>query len=497
MSAGFNAGLTAWRSGGFPLYDNTYWDDYATRLNRYRSLEYYYSNQQYNEVNAAVRELKKQGKLYINTRSIYNPVTRLVNLYADKIYPATLNLETLASGAIPIDGSPEQIEAIKQLFKWSNWNAKKQVYVRKGETLGDVFLRVVDDVNSRRVIIEVLVPQKVKYLRTDAAGNIKEIWITYIERKDDKPSLDNTIGTTNNETYTVTEVITGEAVTIYHDGKRVDGWDNPFGFVPVVQTKVVDENKQFGSVRWNISRSKVDESNSLASVLNDAARKSLTPILAAIGATLSADTLKASVAAMDEVLLVNIPNVQGDLKSVPINVDISSTLNSLQAQLEEIEKDNPELFLYKLTDMTVSPSGVAMRQFFDLAVNRIEGAQGTYDDPLRRVIQMAMTIGGVQKYKNFESFNLQSYEQGDLEFQIKPRPVIYDELTKEQSINALIASGAPASSVWDVLDVGLDKQDQWKAEKEADAKKALDNAQALQPVASVGGAQNTPNLENQ
>ena len=123
MSAAYNAALFAWSGSSFPAFGNTGWDDYEARLARYQQNELYYSNEQYTKLNKAMMRLREQRALYVNVRTIYNPINRLVNVYADKVYPAGLDLGTLSTGAFPIDGSPEVVKALIQLFRWSNWNA--------------------------------------------------------------------------------------------------------------------------------------------------------------------------------------------------------------------------------------------------------------------------------------------------------------------------------------------------------------------------------------
>lgn len=491
---------SSWKGGSVPLYENAAeWDEWHIRLERYKQNDYYYSNVQYDDVNAILSALRKSGRLYVNTRSIYNPIFRLVNLYADKVYPATLDLINLDSGAVPVVANDRIRKSLIQLFRWSNWNMTKQLYVRTGEKYGDVFLRVSDDVVSRRVVIEVLSPQKVRYVRKDSAGNIKEIWIEYLTKRENRPQVNITtplVGTPVNpdQVIRVTEVITQDYIIILHDDKPVQSWDNPFGFVPVVHVKAADEGFRYGSARWTVSRTKIDEINSQAALLNDQVRKSIIPYIATIGGALDAKALKRSGATMDEIINIAV-GIGGDVKAVVPNVDIASALNNIQAQLDELREENPELFLYQLTDMTVPPSGVALRTFFDLAVNKISGAQGVYDDAFIRCCQMALTIGGVNGYTNFEGYTLESFALGELDFSIRPRDVIFDAIPQVDRLNFLLASGAPQGAIWTALQVSAEDQAKWKQELETQ-NDAVIEAQ-LQSIGGVGGNLNTAPLNTE
>ena len=238
------AGINRTSSMQSPTYDNPDWDAYSARIERYKYCESYYENAQYDALNSLGLQRRVYGKLYTNIRGIRNPVARLVNLYADKIYPAAIDTEDLSKGAIPILAPPEIKAALIQLFAWSNWSAGKQVYVRNGEKLGDSFIKVVDLVGNRRVALEVLAPQKVKDFTADVAGNIKQIVIEYPDHDPYPLPVYNQVNAPPVR-FIRTEVITGTEVTVYRDGKVVERYSNPFGFVPVVHAHFDDGEDVF------------------------------------------------------------------------------------------------------------------------------------------------------------------------------------------------------------------------------------------------------------
>lgn len=469
LQTGIEAGVQTWRGDNvYPLFGNDRaWDTWESRLERYQQYEYYYISKQYSDINRLSLLLKEQGRLYVNVRSIYNPVYRMVNLYADKVYPAMIDFNDLTKGAIPVVGSPQIRDSLKRLFRWSNWNAEKQLYVRTGEKLGDTFIRIVDDIDSKRVLLEVLLPQKVQYLKKDSAGNIKEIWITYY-LNEDRPTA---LGTPDLKRVRIREEITPDHVIIYENDKKVDEWENPFGFVPVVHVKPIDEGFVFGDTRWDISRSLINEINSQAALLNDQVRKAIIPYIATIGGKIDGSALTRSNKTMDELINIAV-GLGGDVKMIAPQIDIASALKNIESQLNELRENNPELFMYQLADMSLPPSGVALRQFFDLGVNKITGAQGIYDDALIRACQMALTIGGVQGYQDFP-YTIQSFEAGDLDFTFKTRDVIYDAIPETTRINYLMSSGAPQSAVWTALGVSDEDQENWRTELETQNEQAI------------------------
>jgi hypothetical protein len=87
---------------------------------------------------------------------------------------------------------------------------------------------------------------------------------------------------------------------------------------------------------------------------------------------------------------------------------------------------------------------------------------GLYDDALTRACQMAMTIGGVNQYANFEPFNLGSFDAGNLDFTIRPRSVFYEGIDLEKKITLLQQSGTPPEATWELLLIKPEDQLRWR-----------------------------------
>jgi len=423
--------------------DNFDWDDYQSRLFRYALSEAYYNNIAYRNISTFSARLKASSDLYKHVRGIYNPVYRLVEAYTSKVYGGQLDFEDLSRGAIPITMASDELKgAIRQLWLWSNWRIQKSLYVREGSQLGDVFLKVVDEPVKEKVRLEVLHPGKVKEADFDAVGNITRAHIEY-ERSDDGKNW-----------YKYGEIITPDSYETlkqdkpfnYDDGEGTSSkWANPYGFVPLRLVKHKDMGQTFGANAFHGQMGKIDEVNDSASLLNDQVRKAINLVWYFAGVARSSD-LDVTTPDKDQ-----LPAIYGPIDSQPYpmigNVDLTAAGVNIERLLGELERDMPELAMHRLRDAG-NPTAPGIKAGYSDAIDRFTEAQGVYDDGLIAAQKMAVTIGGVRKYKGFEAFNIDSYDNGDLEHFINPRPIVEDELSKSEKITALNTAKVP---VWLIL----------------------------------------------
>lgn len=446
LSAGINATRAAWSGEEWALRNlapnSEVWDGYRTRLLRYRTLEHYVDNTVFTtlERQRGVHMSGTNDGLYKSTRPIYNPAGRQVNIYPALVYGGQLDTANLDGGAIPIQTDNEAVrDAIRQLWAWSNWQQGKSVYVRTGAGKGDAFLKAVSQPSSGKVWIENLKPEYVKELELDERGNVKSIVICY-DRYD----------ATHNRWHEYEEYIDQDRFLTYRDrqlyawyedanGNPVAEWDNEYGFVPVTHAKHRDVGRQFGVCVFQQAIGKIDELNSLASATHDQLRKSVNAVWAILGAS-KPENDPAMNDKKDVVPWVYFPEGT-DAKPMVANLDFASALEVMQAQIDEIEADMPELRLHNLTDVG-QMSGVAIETLMMPAVGLITESMGNYDSALVRAQEMAITIGGHHGFAGFESFNLNSYAAGDLQHSIKARSVIRDRIGRSEKIAALTSAGS-------------------------------------------------------
>lgn len=472
------AGIYAFNERALVPTENFPWDDYNSRLFRYALSEAYYSNTAYRDIVTFAARLKANSSLYTHIRGVYNPVQRLVDSYPSKVYGGALDFEDLSTGAIPIVMSDGQLtDAIKQLWLWSNWRVQKSLYVRMGAKLGDVFLKVVDEPDAGKVRIEVLHPAKVRDVSLDAVGNVKSAAIEYQRRDTDDGKYykytEIWYGENDEDKPWTVETLKNDAPFAYYNdatGKAIQQWENPYGFIPLVKVKHKDEGMKWGANPYQAQIGKIDELNDAASVTNDQLRKMLQPPWYFAGVGKPAE-LDASTPDRDQLSAIYGPKESQPFAMVT-NLDITAAGVNIERMLMELERDMPELSMHRLREGG-SLTAPGVRSAYSDAIDRYSEAQGIYDDGLIRAQKMGISIGGFRGYEGFQGYNLDSYEKGDLEHFIKDRPIVADELSKKERLEALQSAQAPIWLVLRELDFDQETIDEVIADAEKKARDAV------------------------
>lgn len=387
---------------------------------------------------------KANYNLYRNIRLVYNPTRRLVDFYAGTIYPGVLSedgddLPDGVSLAIPFseDTTPELKDAVAQFWTWSNWQAKKSVEVRYGAALGSVLVEVVDDFEKGYVCAEIVWPGFIWDLVLDPSGNVESYTIQYSARDDEGFYLYKKEVDINSFRY-----FRNDEPYDYGQGAEVP---NLYGFVPAVWIKHLDVGSDHGSPVIAGSMAKIDELNSLVSHVHDQVHKvigapmimwSAGSIANLFGTTKRGPTNEFTEPTTDQesILMLKGPP-DGRVDQLAGNLALGDTLPVIQQLIAEIEQDNPELTFYnQLREMSQVTGPAAARLVGDVA-GRVTEAQAIYDQFNIRLFQMAVAIGGYRansgawgplndQQKKFLPFNLDSYQRGDLEMAIMPRPLL-------------------------------------------------------------------------
>lgn len=431
-------------------YDFTTYD---SRLARYWHNRRYADNTIYHAVNAYADLYKWKESLYKGVRGLRNPIGRLNQIEAAKIFGGIINYETFDTGAITITGADDVLlEAIGTTLQWSNADTMKTMYVREGSKMGDIALKIVDDVDRQKVRIEVLDPRKVYDVQFDAIGNVKSIDIRY-----DRFDFDLNIW------YTYRETIDREVFRTYRDGKPfaftsdgngqgVEEWVNPYGFVPVEWTPHVATGLGFGVTSFHHVRHKIDNLNDLSTLIHDNVRKVVNTKYAVKGTKpeLNTSSLPSTVTVTDDNRDKS-PMIymgkDGEISPIAFPLDITGALEAAMDQQREIESDLPQLALQRMRENNASLSGVAIENMYSDAVDIISELHGNYSNGLKQSLQMAISIGAFRRYDGFQSYNLDSFQSGALDFQIKPRVLFRDELRTKERIeltNMALGSNSPA-----------------------------------------------------
>ena len=478
IRAGWSA-MTTYDEAALTPLSSLQWDTYGQRAFRYHHLKLYY----YNAIFSALERYrsthleKSMRALYRDTRSVYNPIGRLVDSYPAKVYGGKIDMDTLTSGAIPITGADDIIrDALIQLYRWSNMGAMKTTYVLQGAMLGDSPIKVIDERHKERVRLELLDPGIFKDVTFDAVGNVIACIIEYQDTDEAgkeftyREEIDKEWFFTfkNNEPFGFVQNSSGVFVA---------EWPNEFGFVPVSWARHRGTGFDFGMSAGQRILPKVDELSSIASRIHDQVNKIVNPIYKAIG--VKEDISLTLSGERDEIPFIQLPE-DTDLLPLTSDLDISGAMEVLHEMLMEVERDTPELALHRIRAQGDITAPGVKAGFSDAIALYIE-AMGNYDTALVNANMMALTMGGVRNYRNFESFGLGDFDAGNLEHGIQERDVIQDGITEHQRITFLIEQKAPQSIIW--RELGISEEDIDEAEKKEqtqDRSIAATIAEALQ-----------------
>lgn len=461
------AAISAWRN---PRSDSAS-SDIRARLNLLWS---YYDNTVFDSV-AQWAAYRSNYVLYRNIRSIYNPTRRLVNFYVAQVYPGVLSEDAskLPDGvAIAIPFSDDTDEALKiavaQFWQWSNWQSNNKLMVRYGGATGSVLVEVVDNVTRGKITTAVrwpgLLADRAKddspSLILDDVGNVKFYALEYQALND------------KGDTYTYRKEVGQESIIEYADDKVTSEEPNPYGFVPAVWCKHIDEGwgvdgeGVYGAPAISGSIGKIDELNGLASHTHDHidALVDSPGIISSDGGVgrigEQSSAIKVSRAnTQDEFATVGATSVMKTMRRlllkapkgaswVPLtgNLQPEQVIPAMDHLLTEIEHDHPELGMYQeLRKMSQVTSPGAARMMGDV-YSRVLEVSSNYDTQSIKLFQMAAAIGGFRYRENregwrlrteaqakFAPFDLDSYARGDLNMAIMPRPLI--PMTEDDTIS--------------------------------------------------------------
>jgi len=418
------------------------WADFDTRNARYWHNRRYADNTIYTLITGYAEAFKKDEKLYKFIKSLRNPIPRAIGIESSKVFGGMINYETFLDGAIPIIGADELLlDAIRMVFKWSNMDLLKTLLVEEGGRMGDIAIKCVDDVTRDTVHMELLDPRKVYDVRFDAVNNVKYIDIRYM--------MHNNI--TGND-YEYREVITKETFATYRDGEPyayglIDGeqgtglaeWPNPYGFVPVRWIQHIQTSLGFGETTFHATRNKIDSLNELVSQIHDNIRKVVNTKYTASKVSLprndgTAKKISMTTDGRDEAPILEVG--EGEIKPLVYPLDIEGAMLAVRSQQSEVENDLPHLALQSMRNGQGAEqmSGVAIENLYSDAIDLIGKLQSSYITGVKMALQMCVSMGAYRRYDAFRPFSLDSYKVGALDFDIKPRPMFKDSLSRRETL---------------------------------------------------------------
>jgi hypothetical protein len=450
------------------VYPNPAAESRFDRNKTYSQMFAYYSNTAFEDV-ALWARYRNRHNLYRHTRQIFNPITRVVDFYAEHIYPGTLSansrLETGEQSAMPFahTTSDEIRQVAAQMWDWANWQNGMSIMVQHGALTGNVLVEVIDDVDRGKIRYQVHFPSVVKDFRLDNYGNLKAYVIEY-ETSD--PAIDN------GKPFRYAKEVQTSFIAFYKNGKphnfgKGEVIENPYGFVPAVWVKHLDIGSDYGVPAIRSAIGKIDELNSIVSHTADHIHKQIesprilwtkSEVKPAFGKKVDYSTYDSR---SQQVLLKGDPD--GHTETLVGTLDPQTIVPILEKLLDEIEKDYPEVTMYeKLREQNIVTAPGASRLMGDVDKKTSRPASN-YDHGNVKLVQMGAAIGGwrlqqgdwgrksdlTPQQQKFSHFDLTSYTKGELDFTFTKRALV-SPTPREEAEEFSVRAGA-VTSVGDVL----------------------------------------------
>jgi hypothetical protein len=409
--------------------------------------EYYFNNGLYDDV---TQMLYENAIWTPGMKALRNPAHRAVEFHVAKLWGGPLKT------ALPILGKKKIQDAIQQIWTWSNFGVQKQVLARWFSNFGDMFIEVATKSEAdkvTRVYHNPIKPKHVTELDLDERG-----FVTYI--RIDVPAAEENVTTVWSKTrgnyrqWRHNRAITTPIEQLGEPTDQKTFEELQLDFIPIVHAKFQDVGETRGVGCFVHVLDKIDEANRQATRLHQILFRYNKPTMAisaggndASGKPLPPPTIQGrdgtssddgSIKKGDDDLYA-LPGVSKLEQMVP-QLKYADALAILNAQMEEISRDLPEVLYHELKDKDLS--GVAIQRLLGPAIDRVIDARGNAEPALVRANQMALTIAGIHKLKGFTEIG--TFESGDFEHTFAEREVIpLSKRERAETVKAHKDSGMP------------------------------------------------------
>jgi len=418
---------------------------------------YYRNNDLYSNLGIAMRE---EGRWSASIKPLRNPTFCTVEFYAATVWPGELE------EALPIlTENPALPAAIADVWQRSNWAQHKNVAVREGAITGDCFLRVATT-PAGKPFIQVLRSENVVDWDADHRGNIT--WLRYEERITQRGESKTT---RHLEVWDIVQGETGKTAArcrIWHSSYDViidvENADKPtqeillpVDFLPFVRIPFRHVGDKFGMPAiWN-ALDKIDECNLKATRLAEIMFVYGRPFLALQSNMVDVDgrpmpppQVKRDGAQVGEASALSardedIWRLPGNatIQHVLADINYSAHLDALRADLDELERELPEIAFYGLMKEG-DISGRALGYKMLPAITRAREVRGNFERGLVVANRMAITIGQLNGFYD----GVGTYEDGRLEHTFKQRDILPSvESERVETAKVYIEMGVPLTVV--------------------------------------------------
>lgn len=405
---------------------------------------YYLNNGLYDSIRGALSGIGYEDD---EIRPLRNPANRVVEFYAAKLWPGTL------PAALPIElpdgANPSITDRIDDVWRWSNWSAKKTLFARWLAIFGNGFIKVAAERDERpdrrrgdgKVVLQVLDPRLVVDFDADDRDVLTWFRIdTPQQRRTEKGEV---------ESYVVTEVwdLDADRMRVWEHQRGIGadmrhlpipqtdvsiGERYDIDFLPIVHVKQRDVGDDWGAGAFVLELDKIDEANRQATRLHAMLFRNNRPVWAALANALDASgrPVPAPKLADDDNgeielsgdKIMRLPGMSR-LEALVPNINFAAHLDALEAHMQELQRDLPELAYYELRGRT-DLSGVAVAMLLSDAVDRLLEARGNAEAGLIRAQQIALTVGQRMGLSGFGESEIGTYERGAFEHQFVQREAL-------------------------------------------------------------------------
>jgi hypothetical protein len=439
------------------------------------------------------------------TRQVRNMIAKLCHFYADHIYPGSLNRpdQPVMSGIeqnimvdIP-DGNEALYPAIQTLFDWWGWPDHLRMGIAQNAALGDIMYELVDDIERRKIMCEIVWPGYIKDVEVDGAGNLKEYTKEY-------PVEDER----SREVYLYARRITTRSIQTFRNGEL---WDyvndvkdgpladtpNPYGFVPARWVRWNLNGSAYGEPAIYTAQAIYDQLCSLAALTGDRLQVyAESPLLVtgtmAAGSVSSAlddfyefeeaRPVEAQPISIAKLKILQAPEnthyEEPTIDMAQLEVRISAIEDGLYTQFPEVRFED------MLREMSQLTGPGAERAMLDVRT-RYSAKASMMDRHTIALIGMGIAMGGM-RYNDgtwqatadeqdtqfrkqqdvFAPFGLDSYGEGKLEFSFLNRSLVPETIEERIAVGvSKLDIGVPAMEVF-TTDLGYPEATlrQWEAD---------------------------------
>lgn len=419
-----------------------------TMMDRPRELydaldKYYANNALYQRLQRALYDVGLPAE---SIRGLRNPSQLIVEFWAALLWPGDLPdaLPIVTGDLVP--NADALKAACEQVWQWSNWASRKQLFARRLGLYGDSWVKVAQPEGRPRIFLELLHPADVTDFQEDERGHLTYVRIDVQVRERD--TIDGSNVWTHTEVWSKAE--------LSYRRWRNDGQLSSVGsadlaqlgdpietrtfqdmgcedFVPITRTPFRDLGGKRGAGAIILLKDVIDEVNRKATSLAEQLfvdnqsnlfvesqsspdRPAPPPRMEGRNGT---STDGGSIVVGRRQLWRVPAGWQLNYKIAPIDFD--AALSVLNADLHHLSQLAPELLWWDTMDQALE-SGIARRMRLAPAIARVNEVRGSVESDHARQLMMAATIGRNKNVPGFQG--LGAFEKGQLDITFAPREVV-------------------------------------------------------------------------